>query len=69
MPDSSKIIYSCIKMGLRLDDLCYFSIASFCEFMEDYIIINEQTLPENMRSNKYQVQYQGAEGLDKFLGG
>lgn len=54
---------------MQIGDLWYFSVSSFLDYMEDYAKLKKISLSNNKEKEVKQEVFEGAEGLDKFLGG
>ena len=56
-------------MHMRIEDLYYFSLSSFLDYMEDYIKLKKISMSSSKEVVNKETVYEGADGLDKFLGG
>lgn len=56
-------------MNMNISDLQYFSLASFLDYIEDYVKLKKIALSSSKEKEVKQEVFEGADGLDKFLGG
>lgn len=56
-------------MNIRVEELYYFTIPSFLEYVDAYTTLKQVDGKSSGYTETKQVVYEGADGLDKFLGG
>ena len=56
-------------MNMSISDLQYFSVSSFLDYMEDYVKLKKIGMSGKGEKEVKQEVFEGADGLDKFLGG
>ena len=54
---------------MRIDELYYFTISSFLDYVHDYTELKKLAMNSSKDMSVKETVYEGAGGLDKFLGG